>query len=47
MFIQSTLVKTQSLDIMIYSNSNNNYFYKNVYIKKFTVFEELLFITVY
>jgi hypothetical protein len=48
MFIQSTLVKTQSLNIRIYSDSNNNYFYNDVYMKqKSTVFEVLLFITVY
>jgi hypothetical protein len=30
MFVQSTLVKTQSLHIRIYSDSNKNYFYNNV-----------------
>jgi len=41
MFIPSTLAETKSLNFRIYSDSNNNYFYRNVYIKqKSTVFEE-------
>jgi len=32
LFIQSALVKTQRLNIMIYSDRKNNYFYSNVYI---------------
>jgi len=33
LFIQNTLVKPQSLNIRIYFDRNNNYFYSNVYIK--------------
>jgi hypothetical protein len=33
LFIQSALVKTQRLNIRIYSDRNNHYFYNNVYIK--------------
>jgi len=41
-FIQSTLVKTQSLNIRIYSDKKNNYFYYNVHItKNSTGFEKL------
>jgi ABC-type sulfate transport system permease component len=31
LFIPSTLVKTQTLNIRIYSDRKNNYFYSNVY----------------
>jgi len=34
MFIWSRLVKRESLNIRIYSDSNNNYFYNNVLVKK-------------
>ena len=34
LFIQSTLGKTRRLNIRIYSDWNNNNFYRNVYIKK-------------
>ena len=33
LFIQSALVKTQSLNIKIYSDRKNNYFYRNVHIQ--------------
>jgi hypothetical protein len=33
MFIQTTLLKTQRLNIRIHSDRKNNYFYSNVYIK--------------
>jgi len=33
MFIWSTLVKTQMLNIKIYSDGENSYFYSNVYIR--------------
>jgi len=33
LFIHSTLVKTQSLNIRVYSDRKNNYFYSKVYIK--------------
>ena len=41
LLIHSTLVKRKRLDIRIYSDRKNNYFYSNVYIKqKFTALEE-------
>ena len=44
LFIQSTLVKTQMLNIRIYSD-RKNYFYSNVYIKlKSNAFEELCYL---
>jgi len=33
LFIQSALLKKQKLNIRIYSDKKNNYFYSNVYIK--------------
>jgi hypothetical protein len=42
LFIQSTLVKTQSLNIMMNSDRKNNYFYSNVNIHyKTTVIEKI------
>ena len=44
LFFQRTLVKTQRLNIRIYFDRKNNYFYSNVYIHyKSNAFEELLF----
>ena len=44
LYIRSILVKTQRLNIRIYSDRKNNYFYSNVYSKqKFTTFEELCY----
>jgi len=34
LFIQRTLVNTQRVNIMIYSDKKTNYLYRNVYIKE-------------
>ena len=45
LFILSTLVKTQRLNIRIYSDRKINYFYSNEYIQwKYIVFEEMCYL---
>ena len=44
LFIQSNLVKTQRLNIRIYSDRKNNYFCNNEYIiSKYTVFKVMCY----